>query len=80
MMTVKCHPVLHHCVVVFSGPLSWVVGCLRLKVEFLSCARDVRGVTSLITIDEQLQQNRGCFSLVQAMLHEYFSFFSDYFR
>ena len=39
---VKSRPVLHHCVVIFSGPQgSWSVHvcCLHLKMEFRSCAR-----------------------------------------
>ena len=35
----------------------------------------VSGVASFITTDEQLQQNRGCFFLVQAMLPEGFPFY-----
>jgi len=41
-MTVKCRSVLHHCVVIFSGPQtqrSWIECCLHLKIEFCSCAR-----------------------------------------
>jgi len=34
----------------------------------------VSGVASFITTDEQLQQNRGCCFLVQAMLPEGFPF------
>jgi len=45
-----------------------------LKMEFRSCARGVSGVASFITTDEQLQLNRGCCFLVQAMLHEGFPF------
>jgi len=39
---VKSRPVLHHCVVIFSGPQGlWSVHacCLNLKMEFRSCAR-----------------------------------------
>ena len=74
---VKSRPVLHNGVVIFSGPRgSWSVHeyCLHLKIEFLSCARGVSGVASLITTDEQLQENRRCCFLVQAMLPEGFPF------
>jgi len=51
-------PVLHHCVVIFSGPQGlWSVHVcsLHLKMEFRSCARGVSGVALFITTDEQLQ-------------------------
>ena len=56
---------------------SWClvhVCCLHLKMEFRSCAGGVSGVASFITTDEQLQSNRGCCFLVQAMLPEGFPF------
>ena len=43
-------------------------------MEFRSCARGVIGVASFITTDEQLQKNRGCCFVVQAMLPEGFPF------
>jgi len=39
----KCHPVLHHWAVIFSGLLgSWIVCCLGLKIKSRSCARGRR--------------------------------------
>ena len=60
---------------------SWSVHvcCLHLKTEFCSCARGVNGVASFITTDEQLQLNRGCCFLVQAMLAEGFAFHQFYY-
>jgi len=45
------------------------------SAQFRSCAGGVNGVSSFIAIDEQLQQNRGCYILVQAMLPEGYPFF-----
>jgi len=46
----------------FSGPLGlWLVCCFDLKVGFRSRAFELDGVASVITIDEQLQLNRGCY-------------------
>jgi len=37
----KCRPVLHHCIVMFSGSLGSCLVCyLGLKIEFRSCARE----------------------------------------
>jgi len=44
------------------------------SAQFRSCAGGVSGVASFIAIDEQLQQNRGCCFLVQAMLPEGYPF------
>jgi len=38
------------------------------------CLWGVSGVASFITTDERLQQNRGCYFLVHAMLPEGFPF------
>jgi len=36
MAAVKSRPILHYCVVIFSGPQgSWIVCCLHLQIEFL---------------------------------------------
>jgi len=60
---VKCRAVLHYfSSFVFSGPLRlWSVYCLHLKIEFSLCAKGVIGMAFFISIDEQLQLNRGCY-------------------
>jgi len=45
-------------------------------MEFRSCARGVSGVASFITTDEQLQFNRGCCFLIQAVFPEGLPLFS----
>ena len=55
---VKSRPVLHHCVVIFSGPQgSWSVHvrCLHLKWSSAHALGGVSGVASFISTDERLQ-------------------------
>jgi len=50
------------CSYIFSVNLiAWIVCCLHLKIINRLCARGVICVAFLITIDEQLQFNRGCY-------------------
>jgi len=53
----------------FSGSLGY-----SDRIPFLVLGV-VSGVASFITIDEQLQQNRSCYSPMQAMLLKVFPFF-----
>ena len=46
------------------------------KIEYRSCARGVSGVAPLITTNEQLQLNRGCYLSMQTMPPEGFPFIS----
>jgi len=96
---VKCRPVLHHCVVIFSGPSNhrvymcvvciwkWssthALGGVSGVASFITAIwkwssahalGGVCGVASFITADEQLQWNRGCCFLMQALLPEGFPF------
>ena len=63
------------CVVIFVWFLG-IMDCMlfTFEIEFCSCARDVSGVASFITSDEQLRQNRGCYLPMQTMLPEGFQF------
>jgi len=74
---VKSRPVLHHCVVIFfwsSGIMECTCMLLKFEMESAHALGGVSGVTSFITTNEQLQYNRGCCFLVQAMIPEGFPF------
>ena len=56
MAAVKSRPVLHHCVVIFSGHQgSWSVHVCCLHLSSAHALGAVSGVASFITTDERLQ-------------------------